>query len=153
MSCQRVKFTFNPKLTTIIDLIFIDLRDWWRSAYNFGMTKTLVSEHLKSFPPTQRKALETLREQIAQEIPEAKQVIKYGIPTFVIDGVPIIGFNGYKKHNSIFPYSGSVTSKLKVELANYDQTKGSIHFSIDKPFPRSLLKKVLKAKFVQLAER
>ena len=117
------------------------------------MAKALVSAHLKGFEIPQRKILETLRDQIAQELPAANQVIKYGIPTFVIDGVPIIGFNGYKKHNSIFPYSGSVTSRLKAELANYEQTKGSIHFSLDKPFPKSLLRKLLKAKFEQLAER
>jgi len=46
-----------------------------------------------------------------------------------------------------------VTSKLKNELAAYEQTKGSIHFPVDKPFPKSLLKKVLKAKFEQLEER
>ena len=92
-------------------------------------------------------------EQLAAELPNSKQVIKYGIPTFVVDGIPIIGFNGYKKHNSIFPYSGSVTSKLKSELSSYEQTKGSVHFSIDKPFPKGLLKKLLKAKFEQLEER
>lgn len=117
------------------------------------MSKALVTAHLKAFPIEQRKTLQLLREQIAVELPEAKQVVKYGIPTFVIDGVPIIGFCGYKKHNSIFPYSGSVTSKLKTELAAYEQTKGSIHFSIDKPFPKNLLKKLLKAKFEQLEER
>ncbi len=116
------------------------------------MTKALVNAHLKSFPSAQRQILTDLRDQIALELPEAKQVIKYGIPTFVIDGVPIIGFSGYKNHNSIFPYSGSVTLKLKAELVNYEQTKGSIHFSLDKPFPKSLLKKLLKAKFEQLQE-
>jgi len=111
------------------------------------MTKALVTAHLKTLSPEQRKTLELLRTQIAAELPTAKQVIKYGIPTFVIDGVPIIGFSGYKKHNSIFPYSGTVTSKLKTELANYQQTKGSIHFDIDKPFPKALLKKIIKVKF------
>ena len=117
------------------------------------MSKALVTSHLKAFPIEQRKVLQVLREQLALELPQAKQVMKYGIPTFVIDGVPIIGFSGYKKHNSIFPYSGSVTSKLKSELAAYEQTKGSIHFPIDKPFPKALLKKVLEAKFEQLDER
>ena len=117
------------------------------------MTKALVAEHIKSFPPEQQRILLELRDQIALELPAAKQVIKYGIPTFVLDGVPIIGFSGYKKHNSIFPYSGSVTSKLASELARYEQTKGSIHFPIDRPFPKTLLKKVLKAKFQDLAER
>lgn len=117
------------------------------------MSKALVTAHLKSFPVEQRRVLQLLRDQIAVELPEAKQVVKYGIPTFVIDGVPIIGFSGYKKHNSIFPYSGSVTSKLKAELENYEQTKGSIHFPVEKPFPKTLLKKILKAKFEQLEER
>ena len=116
------------------------------------MTKALVDAHLKQFTPGQRKILQTLREDISTQLPTAKEIIKYGIPTFVIDGVPIVGFNGYKKHNSIFPYSGSVTEKLKAELEKYEQTKGSIHFELDKTFPKTLLKKVLRAKFQQLNE-
>ncbi len=115
------------------------------------MTKALVTAHLKAFPVEQRKTLQLLREQIASELPTAQQVIKYGIPTFVVNGVPIIGFSGYKKHNSIFPYSGTVASMLQRELANYEQTKGSIHFDIDRPFPKPLLKKILKAKFELLS--
>ena len=117
------------------------------------MSKALVTAHLKSFAPEQRKSLQVIREQIAAEIPEAKEVIKYGIPTFVIDGVPILGFSGYKNHNSLFPYSGSVTSRLEKELATYEQTKGSIHFPIDKPIPKTLLKKIIKAKMAQLKEK
>jgi len=116
------------------------------------MTKAEVNAHLKQFEPVQRSVLQRLREDIAAELPTAKEVIKYGIPTFVLEGVPIIGFNGYKKHNSIFPYSGSVASRLGSDLASYAQTKGSIHFPVDRPFPKSLLKKVLKAKFQQLKE-
>ena len=106
------------------------------------MTKALVTAHIKQFPPEQRKSLEFIREQIAAELPTAKEIIKYGIPTFAIDGVPTLGFSGYKKHNSLFPYSGSVTSRLEKELAPYAQTKGSIHFEIGKPIPKTLLKKL-----------
>lgn len=117
------------------------------------MSKAQITAHLKSFPPEQRRSLQNLREQIAAELPDAQEVIKYGIPTFVVDGVPILGFNGYKKHNSIFPYSGSVTARLVDELAKYEQTKGSIHIDITKPFPKTLLKKIIKAKKEQLRER
>ena len=79
-----------------------------------------MTAHLKTLSPEQRKTLELLRTQIAAELPTAKQVIKYGIPTFVIDGVPIIGFSGYKKHNSIFPYSGTVAPTLKVQVSQRD---------------------------------
>ena len=117
------------------------------------MTKALVTAHLRKFAPEQRKTLQAIREQIAEELPTAKEVIKYGIPTFIIDGEPILGFNGYKKHNSLFPYSGSVTSKLEKELAGYQQTKGSIHFELGKEIPKALLKKIIKAKMTQLKER
>ena len=115
--------------------------------------KAQVTSHLKTFPSEQRKVLESLRAMISNEIPSAEQVIKYGIPTFVLDGVPIIGFNGYKKHNSIFPYSGSVGSRLEKELEKYEQTKGSIHFPRESNIPLPLLRKILKAKFQDLAER
>ena len=114
------------------------------------MTAAQISTHLKKFEPEQRKILATLRDQLAAELPKAEQVIKYGIPTFLIEGVPVIGFDGYKNHNSIFPYSGSVNSRLKSDLAKYEQTKGSIHFDLEKPFSKPLLKKILKARIEQI---
>jgi uncharacterized protein YdhG (YjbR/CyaY superfamily) len=114
------------------------------------MTTAQISTHIKKFGPEQRKILTTLRDQVAAEMPTAEQVIKYGIPTFLIEGVPVIGFDGYKNHNSIFPYSGSFNSRLKSDLTKYEQTKGSIHFDLEKPFPKPLLKKILKARIEQI---
>ena len=114
------------------------------------MSKGLVDKHLKKFEIGQRAILQNLREMIAAELPTATETIKYGIPTFVIEGIGIIGYDGYKKHNSLFPYSGSTTSLLKAELAQYEQTKGSIHFAPDKRFPKPLLKKIIKVRIQQL---
>ena len=114
--------------------------------------KSVISEHLKKFDKPQRDALQSVRETIAAALPEAEEVIKYGIPTFAIDGKGVIGFDGFKKHNSIFPYSGSMNQRFKEELKDYDQTKASIHFDIDKPFPKGLLKKIIKERLKQMAE-
>jgi uncharacterized protein YdhG (YjbR/CyaY superfamily) len=114
------------------------------------MSKVLVDKHLKKFDQQQRAILQNLREMIADELPTASEVIKYGIPTFLINGVSIIGFDGFKNHNSLFPYSGSTTTLLKSELANYEQTKGSIHFALDKRFPKPLLKKIIKSRIMQI---
>jgi uncharacterized protein YdhG (YjbR/CyaY superfamily) len=116
------------------------------------MSKALVDKHLKKFEISQRAILQNLREMIAAELPTATETIKYGIPTFVIEGIGVIGYDGYKKHNSLFPYSGSTTELLKAELAQYEQTKGSIHFAIDKRFPKPLLKKIIKVRIQQLNE-
>lgn len=114
------------------------------------MTASQVSKHLKKFGPDQRKILTDLCGHIASKLPTAEQVIKYGIPTFLIEGVPVIGFDGYKAHNSIFPYSGSFNSRLKKELEKYVQTKGSIHFDGEKSIPKPLVNKILAERIKQI---
>jgi hypothetical protein len=56
------------------------------------MSDAHVTAHLKKFAPNQRKLLSDLRDHITSKLPSAEQVIKYGIPTFLIEGVPVIGF-------------------------------------------------------------
>ena len=114
------------------------------------MSKARVTAHLKKFAPDQRKILSELRDHIALKLPTSDQVIKYGIPTFLIEGVPVIGFDGYKNHNSIFPYSGSFNIRLKNELEKYEQTKGSIHFESGKSIPKPLINKILVEKIRQI---
>jgi len=117
------------------------------------MSKAEITAHLKKFDKSQRDALQAVRVAIAELLPEADEVIKYGIPTFAINGKGVIGFDGYKNHNSIFPYSGSINEILRDDLSKYVQTKGSIHFDKEKPFPKALLKKILKERLRQLAEK
>lgn len=117
------------------------------------MSKAEVTAHLKKFDKPQRDTLQAVRLAIAEILPEADEVIKYGIPTFAIKGKGVIGFDGWKNHNSIFPYSGSINQIFKDELAQYEQTKGSIHFGKEKPFPKALLKKIIKERLRQIAER
>jgi len=114
------------------------------------MTSAQVTAHLKKFRPDQRKILSELRDQIVAKLPTAEQVIKYGIPTFLIEGVPVIGFDGFKNHNSIFPYSGSFNSRLEKDLEKYEQTKGSIHFELGKVIPKALVNKILEERIRQI---
>ena len=114
------------------------------------MTIAQVNAHLRKFAPDQRKILMDLRDHIAAKLPASEQVIKYGIPTFLIESVAIIGFDGFKSHNSIFPYSGSFNSRLKAELEKYEQTKGSIHFDKEKAIPKPLVNKILAARIEQI---
>ena len=114
------------------------------------MSKAQVTAHLQKFSPDQRKVLIDLRDHIASKLPKSEQVIKYGIPTFLIEGIPVLGFDGYKKHNSIFPYSGSFNIRLEKELEKYEQTKGSIHFDLEKSIPKPLINKILLEKVDQI---
>lgn len=114
------------------------------------MSKAEITAHLKKFDKPQRDALQAVRETIAEVLPDSEEVIKYGIPTFAVNGKGVFGFDGFKKHNSLFPYSGSFNELFKDELKGYEQTKSAIHFPVDKSFPKTLLKKLVKARLKQM---
>ena len=96
--------------------------------------------------------LQILRDQLRELLPDAQEVIYYGIPTFMKDGVGVVGFAATKKHCSLYPYSGSIINQIP-ELADYSQTKGSLHFPLDKPLAQGLVKKIVKVRMKQIGAR
>ena len=62
-------------------------------------------------------------------MPEAEQVISYGMPAFRVDGKTVAGFAAFKNHLSYLPFSGSVLSQLADELEGYTMTKSALHFA------------------------
>lgn len=109
-----------------------------------------MDAHLGRFPEPQRTALQQTRMTIAAALPGAVQVIAYGMPTFKADGVAVVGFDGFTNHNSLFPYSGSVIELLASELPDWVRSKGAVQFPLDKPFPASLLKRILRARIAEI---
>lgn len=110
---------------------------------------TVIDDHLDRFDGPQHSALTGTVATIRTALPGAAEVLAYGMPTFKAGdatGPAIIGLDGFTRHNSLFPYSTSIASEFAAELADYPQTKGSIHFGIDEAFPAPLLKRVLKAR-------
>jgi len=110
------------------------------------MSSRLIIARLKSFQPEQSRVLLKVREEISKLLPGATEEIKYGIPTWTIEGIGVIGIDGFKNHNSIFPYSGNLGSDFKTALAKFETTKGSIHFDLDREFPKSLLRRIIARK-------
>lgn len=111
---------------------------------------TAIDAHLRKFGPEQRAALTATCDTIRAALPGATETISYGMPTFKVDGVAVIGLDGFTRHNSLFPYSGGVLTQFATELAGYEQTKGSIHFAMDRPFPTGLLRRILAARIREI---
>ena len=59
------------------------------------------------------------------------------------------GFAAFKGHLSYLPHSGSVIPRLAEETEGYASTKGSLHFSIDRPLPRALVRKLLATRMAE----
>ena len=87
-----------------------------------------VDEYLRGVEEPKRGTLQTLRATILEIVPEAEQVISYGVPAFRVGGKTVAGFAAFKDHLSYLPFSGSVLGQLGDELAGYAMTKSSLHF-------------------------
>ena len=114
------------------------------------MPPTPIDEHLAAFALAQRKALEGVVAVIRKTLPAATETISYGMPTFKVDEVAVIGLDGFTRHNSLFPYSGEIQRAFEQELAGFVRTKGSIHFEATTPFPAALLRRILKARITEI---
>lgn len=109
------------------------------------MSKKDVDQFLSRYTGEQRKTLEIVRNHILEVLPDAQECIKYGIPTFAINGKGVAGIAGNKNSCSYYPYSGSVLNQFP-ELKGWSQTKSALHFPNDKPLSKTLVSKLIKAR-------
>ncbi|HUS01171.1 MAG TPA: DUF1801 domain-containing protein [Chitinophagaceae bacterium] len=106
-------------------------------------TYATVQQYLDEVPDDKRTALEKLRKTIRSVVPKAEEYISYGMPTFKYNG-PLVSYAAFKEHCSLFPWGGSLIKKYAEELKLFKTSKGTIQFTIDKPLPVSLVKKIVK---------
>jgi uncharacterized protein YdhG (YjbR/CyaY superfamily) len=114
---------------------------------------TEVDAYLQALEEPKRSTLETLRATILEIVPEAEQVISYRVPAFRVGGKVIAGFAAFKDHLSYLPFSGSVLGQLEDELEGYTMTKSALHFAVDRPLPRPLVKKLIDVRLAEAALR
>jgi uncharacterized protein YdhG (YjbR/CyaY superfamily) len=113
---------------------------------------TTIDEYLDRLTAGQRKLLEKLRLTIRSAAPRAEECISYGIPAFCQDGV-LVGFSASQHHCSFFPMSGHTVAEFQKELEGFTTSKGTIHFSADKPLPAAIVRKIVKARVAENVER
>ena len=89
-------------------------------------------------------------ETVAEVLPDAEQTLSYRMPAFKVNGKSVAGFAAFKNHLSYLPYSGSVVSALGDDVAKYETSKGSLMFAIDKPLPRTLIRKLIRTRLAEL---
>lgn len=117
------------------------------------MSAEQVDAYLQGLEEPKRSTLETLRDTILEVVPQAEQVISYGVPAFRVEGRTVAGIAAFKNHLSYVPFSGSVLAQLDDELQGYTMTKSSLHFPIDRPLPKALVKKLIAVRLADAGRR
>ena len=105
-------------------------------------------DYLAGVPDPDRTTLQ-LRGTIRAAVPEATEAISYRMPTFRYRGKPLVALAAAKDHCALH-LMGYIPKQLKPDLEEYDTTKGAIRFSLDKPLPATLVRKVVKVRMAQV---
>jgi uncharacterized protein YdhG (YjbR/CyaY superfamily) len=113
------------------------------------VASTDIDAYLAGLAEPQRHTLSKLRADILAVLPEAQECISYGMPAFRVEGTVVAGFAAFKNHLSYLPHSGSVLPALAGDLTEYTMTKGSLHFPLDQPLPRELVRKLISTRLGQ----
>ncbi len=116
------------------------------------MSASEIDEYLRAVDEPKRATLQALRITILEVVPEAEQVISYRVPAFRVEGKVVAGFAAFKEHLSYLPFSGSVLGQLGNELRGYTMTKSALHFPVDRPLPRTLVKKLIAVRLDEIRQ-
>jgi uncharacterized protein YdhG (YjbR/CyaY superfamily) len=124
----RLKISANP-----VSPGGIDMRD----------KLTTIDEYIASFAPEVQEKLQAVRAVIRRAAPDAEEAIRYGIPTFRLNGSNLVHFAAFKDHLSFFPTASGVGA-FRQELSAYTLSKGTIQFPLDMPVPYDLVERIVR---------
>jgi len=116
-----------------------------------GTKYETVEEYISSFPADIQDILKELHATIKKAAPKAEEVISYNMPAFKQHKV-LVYYAANKEHIGFYPTPNPIIA-FKEELAKYKTSKGAIQFPIDKPIPKTLVKKIVQYRLAEDAER
>jgi uncharacterized protein YdhG (YjbR/CyaY superfamily) len=104
-----------------------------------------VEAYLAAVPEPARTTLRKVRAVIRKMLPQATEVISYGMPAFRYKGRGVMCYAAFKEHCSVFP--GAILQHgFEDVIQRYRTSKGTIQFPRDKPLPAAVIKRLVKAR-------
>jgi uncharacterized protein YdhG (YjbR/CyaY superfamily) len=97
-----------------------------------------VEEYIATIPDAARTSFDELRNLVRKELPEAREVLSYGIVGYKVDdGRARVFISGWKDHVAMYPVPKS--EPLRTELEPHIKGKGTLWFDLDQPLPRKAI--------------
>ncbi len=100
-----------------------------------------IDQFIANYPKNVQDILQKIRQTIHAAVPEAKEKISYGIPTFTLNDKNLVHFSAYEHHIGFYPGAGAIVT-FKDDLEAYETSKGTVQLSLDRPIPYNLIKKI-----------
>jgi len=103
-----------------------------------------VDEYIARAPKDVQDKLEEIRVAIREVAPTALESISYGIPYYDYKG-RLAWFGFAKAHIGLY-IRPPIIAEHKSELADYETTKSTVRFPLNRKIPVRLIKKLIKAR-------
>jgi uncharacterized protein YdhG (YjbR/CyaY superfamily) len=115
-----------------------------------AQARRAIAAYLAAQPPVARRQLRRMRAAIRGAAPGAVEHFSYRIPGFKLDGRPLVWYAGFRNHTSMYPMGEAIRRALGRELADYETSKGTIRFPFANSPSVALIRKLVKARIVEV---
>jgi uncharacterized protein YdhG (YjbR/CyaY superfamily) len=103
-----------------------------------------VDEYVHALPDGPREVLERIRCTIHAVVPDAGERISYAMPTFTLDGRPLVHVAAWKQHVGLYPLP-ALHGDLAAAVQPYRAATGTMRLRYDRPIPYDLVGQVVQA--------
>src|SRR3954468_3622380 len=104
---------------------------------------TTVDEYVASLPEDVQPVMEEVRRVVRRVVPEVAETISYQMPTFTLDGRPLVHVAAWKRHIGVYPLP-EMDDDLARDVEPYRGTPDTLRLPLH-AVPFELLERVVTA--------
>lgn len=109
-------------------------------------TPTDHDAYIAAAPEAFRPSLERLRALLARILPDAEEMVAYGMPGFTIRGTVVASYAAFRKQCGLYVLPGAIAEHAdEIAAAGLKATKTGITFTPRKPVPDDLVERLVNA--------
>jgi uncharacterized protein YdhG (YjbR/CyaY superfamily) len=101
-----------------------------------------VDEYVAALPEDVRPVMEEVRRAVRRVVPDATEAISYQMPTFLLDGRPLVHAAAWKKHLGLYPLP-PMDEELAARVEPYRGAKDTMQLRYDRLVPYDLVEQVV----------
>jgi uncharacterized protein YdhG (YjbR/CyaY superfamily) len=106
-----------------------------------GPTST-VDGYVAALPDEVRARMDALRRVLRSVVPDVEETISYAMPTFVLDGRPLVHVAAWKHHIGLYPLP-PLDATLEREVAPWRGAEDAMTLPHTEPLPVDLVERVV----------
>lgn len=140
MSCLYINKLEDIDLKVLEKMLKIS----YKTSTSKAQKHSTVQDYIDAIPEQARLAFDQLRALVRELLPEANEVLSYGVIGYKVDGKRARVFiSGWKDHLAIYPVPKD--EALEKDLAPYRKGKGTLWFALNEPLPIELITRTVTA--------